>query len=284
MSASDQNLLVQEEQQTSGQIGNTNSQDGIPQFMIDQASFPYDFGPTFVASLVASGGNAAVDNAFRHPPTLDAQIVDPSTFTPGVQPPVVSLPAVPAGATLIVPSSGFGEVTLVEMLGDQIGFTQAFAGTRSWEQDQYQSYRQNGRVCVDVSVLTTGRAAAGALTQLGQQWAHHLPGASVSQSSDTVNFHSCDPGPSWKPATNIADPYQALAVRSQVTYQLLTDGDLQPTVASCAADQLMKTIGPQKLEEAEASTDSNAAAVKELQDEVKVSVTGCLALDGSRAP
>ena len=264
MSQSDQQLLVQEQQALSGQANGENSKDGIPQFMVDQAQFPYDFGPTFVAALAAKGGNHSVDAAFRNPPTLDGQVVDPESFQPGVGAPKVSLPAMPKGARQVTPPSGFGEVTLVEMLGDQVGFAPAWTAVQGWTNDSFVSYRQDGRVCVDLSVLNDSAESATSLAQTGGDWASHLPSASVSRAGSTVNFHACDPGTGWKPSGSSDDPYQDLAVRSVVMYQLITDGNLDPLKASCAADQLMTSLGPQELQAAEQSSDPNSPPVQAL--------------------
>lgn len=275
LSQSDQQQLVQEEQALSGQANGKNTQDGIPQFMVDQAQFPYDFGPTFVDALVAKGGNRAVDAAFRNPPTLDGQIVDPETFVPGTGAPKVALPPIPKGAHQVTPPSGFGEVTLVEMLGDQVGFAPAWAAVQGWTNDNFVSYRQDGRVCVDLSVLNDSTDSAATLAQAGAGWASHLPSASVSRNGSTVNFHACDPGAGWKPSGSADDPYQDLAVRSIAMDQLITYGKLDPMKASCAADQLMTGLGPQRLQEAEQSSDPNSPAVQQLAAGVSRAVAEC---------
>lgn len=275
LSEADQNLLVQEEQQGSSQAGAQNTRDGIPQFLVDQSEFPYDFGPTFVQSLVSSGGNHAVDAAFKNPPTLDSQIVDPETYIPGAPTPKVNLPSLPKGAHQAFPPSGFGEVALLEMLGDRMGFGPAWTAIQGWTADQFVAYRVNGQLCVNVAVLNDSPDSASSLLQAGKAWAAHLPSAAVNGSGSTVNFHACDPGPSWKPSAQPDDPYQALAVRSVLMYQLMSDGHLSSTKAVCAADQVMTTLGPTKLESAEQSSDPGAPAVQALGVAVEGAVAGC---------
>jgi hypothetical protein len=276
LSPSDLKLLDQEQQQSSGQASSQNSQDAIPSFLVDQSEFPYDFGPTFIAALMATGGNAQVDAAFRNPPTLDSQIVDPDTYVPGASASIpVSLPPLPKDARQIEPPSGFGEVTLLEMLGDQIGFGPAWSAVQGWMADQFVPYRQNGQVCVDLAVLDDSPTSAAALTQAARAWASHLTSASASESGKTVDFQACDPGPGWKPSTHVDDPYQALAVRSVLLYQLITDGHLPASAATCATDQLMTTIGPQKLQSAEQSSDPNSPADQQLRSALPSVVANC---------
>jgi len=64
---------------------------GVPQFVFDQQLWPYSAGESFVASLVGSGGTAAVDHAFRRFPVSTEQVIDPSTY-PGDAPVPVSIP------------------------------------------------------------------------------------------------------------------------------------------------------------------------------------------------
>lgn len=275
LSPADQDALANEEQQGSSQADAQNTQDGIPQFLVDQAQFPYDFGPTFVQSQYAKGGNQTVDAAFRNPPTVDSQIVDPETFVAGSPAPKVAAPPLPKDARQVLPPSGFGEVSLLEMLGDQLGFASAWSALQGWTADRAIAYRQAGRVCVDIAVLNDGPDSASSLLQAGRAWESHLQSATVVQSGATVDFHACDPGPNWKPSAKPDDPYQALAVRSVLMFQLMSDGHVDSTKAVCAADEVMSTLGPKRLEDAEQSSDPNSPAVKALGEAVSGAAAAC---------
>ena len=275
LSSTDQDLLAQEQGQSSAQAKSQTSQDNIPPFMIDQAQFPYDFGPTFVAALVTQGGNSKVDAAFRNPPTLDGQIVDPESYTAGASAPSVGIPPLPKSTTRLAPPSGFGEVTLLEMLGHQIGFDSAWSAIQGWMQDEFVPYRQNGRVCVSVAVVDDSPTSAASLAEAGNRWAKQLPAASVSQSGTTVNFQACDPGATWKPASTLQDPYEPLALRSALVYQLITDGHVNVTTATCTSDEVLLAIGPQGLQDAEQSSDENSPAVQRLSAALKSAIPSC---------
>jgi hypothetical protein len=143
-------------------------------------------------------------------------------------------------------------------------------------QDQLEAYTQNGKVCAEVAVINDSPTSAASLAQAGRAWSSHLPSASVSQAGTTVDFHACDPGAGWKPSTHVDDPYQALAVRSVMMYQLMTDGHLKPDAAGCASDQLMTTMGPQKLEAVEQIQDPNSPSIQELRSAVISAVASCV--------
>jgi hypothetical protein len=275
LSSSDQQLLIQEQDQTGGQIDKSNSEQKIPQFLIDQGDFPYDFGPTFVAALVAEGGNDKVNAAFRDPPTLDSQIITPGSYAPGGRPPSVRAPVLPRGAHEIQSPSGFGQLPLTEMLGDEIGYPAAWSATRNWQQDQWIGYTVDGRSCVDLTVLSNSSGSAAGLLQAGEKWASHLPGARVTRSGAIVDFHSCDPGSAWKPAQSGDDTYTALATQSVLTYQLITDAHLSVPLATCTSDRLLTSVGLKELEAGEQATDPNSPAVQALQKQLPAAVQAC---------
>src|SRR5439155_1221348 len=59
---------------------------GVPQFLVESLSFPYVVGPAFTTRLVQVGGQARLDEAFRHPPTTTAQLLHPDLFLAGEGP------------------------------------------------------------------------------------------------------------------------------------------------------------------------------------------------------
>jgi hypothetical protein len=276
LSAADQDAYAQEQSSTSDGIQGANAKNAIPAFIIDQSTFPYDFGPTFVAALVSQGGNSLVDDAFRNPPTLDRQVVDPSSYVPDQSLPSVTAPTPPPGGKQIN-SGGFGQITLFEMLADQLGFAPAQAAVQGWTDDSSVIYRQDARVCVDVSVQNDNHADAAALAQAGAAWATHIPGASARLAGQTVQFHSCDPGAAWKPASIAAnDPYQFLAAQSEVLYELITGAHLSVPTATCAAQGIDRAMGPENLVNALQATDPNSPSSNQLKDAVTNAVRACL--------
>ncbi|HET9691468.1 MAG TPA: hypothetical protein VFP61_09960, partial [Acidimicrobiales bacterium] len=94
---------------------------GYPDFLGDQGDFPYSLGPAFVDALHDHGGDDAVDQAFRDPPTTEAQIADPSRYLDHVTAAAVAAPALPAGARPLVDLGAFGQVSLADVLGTRVG-------------------------------------------------------------------------------------------------------------------------------------------------------------------
>jgi hypothetical protein len=219
----------------------------LPAFVADGAAFPDDFGLTLVDALYSQGGNVELDEAFRDPPALDGEVVNPASYQPGLPSPKVDAPPVPAGATTVIRAEGFGEVPLVETLGYEIGFSAAWRAVSGWTSDRFVAFDLNGRMCTALSVLSDNAADAGALAEAGSQWSHHVPGASVVETGLTVVFRTCDPGPNWRPAQGGADPYRFLAARAGFIDTFIADSHFDADGATCVADELLTRLGPQQL-------------------------------------
>jgi hypothetical protein len=230
----------------------------LPPSVAATARFPDDFGLALINAVYAQGGSVEVDEAFRNPPTLDGEVLNPATYQPGLPTPKVSAPAVPAGATKILPAQGFGEVPLVETLGYEIGFSAAWRAVAGWTGDQFVAYDYDGRTCVALSVLTDNAGDAGALAVAGSVWSHHVPGALVTEAGLTVNFRSCDPGLTWRPALGADHSYQYLAARALFIGKFIAGWHFDADGATCVADELLTRLGPDQLlfDSALASTDN----------------------------
>ena len=247
----------------------------LPAFVADGAAFPDDFGLTLVDALYAQGGNVELDEAFRDPPALDGQVVNPASYQPGLPSPKVDAPPVPAGATTVIRAEGFGEVPLVETLGYEIGFSAAWRAVSGWTSDRFVAFDLNGRMCVALSVLSDNAADAGALAEAGSQWSHHVSGASVVETGLTVVFRTCDPGPNWRPAQGGADPYQFLAARAGFIDTFIADSHFDADGATCVADELLTRLGPQQLLRDENLPSLNNPTGRSLTAAIRLAVPEC---------
>jgi hypothetical protein len=117
--------------------------------------FPYTIGRDFVIALAGQGGNAAVDAAFRRPPTSTAQIIDPRKYLGGVEP-IGVRPPTPAGTRVDAGTLGqFGLAMLVSR-GRRVLNVSA---TSQWVGDAYVTSGAGRGFCTyDNIVLNTGEA------------------------------------------------------------------------------------------------------------------------------
>jgi hypothetical protein len=241
----------------------------------DSAGFPDAYGLTLVEALYAQGGNAEVDEAFRKPPRLDGQVVNPATYQPGIPAPKVAAPPVPAGATKIRPAEGFGELPLVEALGYEVGFSAAWRAAAGWTGDRFVAFAFDGRTCAALSVLTDNAGDAGALASAGSAWSGHIPGAAVTEAGLTVSFRTCDPGATWRPALTEEDSYRYLAARAGFIGSFISGDHFDADGATCVADELMVRLGPQQLLADSELTNPNSASGQTLQAVVRQAIPEC---------
>ena len=255
LSSADQKLYDQEataiSQQgssgTSGSSGNSGSGGGEPGFLADAASFPYDFGPTFVDALLAAGGNSRLDNAFSQPPTEEAEIVDPSRYLAHVPPTAVAVPALPAGAKRLQPPATFGQLSMAEVLGTRLGYA-AWTDVSGWSGDSSLLYDVGGRTCVVIDTALDGKAGADRFETGARQWTASLPAASsasVDRSGTKVSIRACDPGSK----ATVAPPetpavYDVMVARADMIDQLLNGPVSSARRAECMADAAVGKLGP----------------------------------------
>jgi hypothetical protein len=160
---------------------------GTDSYPANVRAFPDAFGRAFVAALVAHGGNAAVDAAFRHPPVSTAQVIDPRKYLAGVQPLGVRAP--PAEGTPVDRGS-LGEFGIAMLVTGGRRVLNASSASL-WAGDSYVTFRSGGRQCTyDNVILTTADARDQLYGDLGT-FARE-PGVTVARSADRgVRIRSC---------------------------------------------------------------------------------------------
>ncbi len=202
----------------------------VPEVLTDVLSFPYVFGPVFLDSL---GDN--VDDAFRTPPTTEAQILDPVRHPLDVDPVSLPDPVLPTGAVAFGDVGPFGQVFLLEVLGSRLPYDEAYRAVAGWTGDTSVGYRVGAVVCNAADVRTTSVAV---LTAAVRRWASFVPGTVVTVSGDTVSLRSCDPGRRAVPGMQQPSAFAVLAVRASLIHALF--GQKAPlAVATCTADKVL---------------------------------------------
>jgi hypothetical protein len=247
LSPHDQQLYQQESNALEARSGSASS---VPEVLGDFLSIPYVFGPTYVDSLYAAGGNSAIDAAFHNLPTTQAQILDPASYPANWKAVPVDPPAIPAGAHLLQPDGPFGQISLFQVLGSRLGYDTAWGAVQGWQGDNSVTYRQSGRTCVAIAVRMASSAEVAALASASSQWAAALPGASETVTGPVVTLRNCDPGASG-PALPDINPsaFDVLSARSEVIDSVITEDNVGFATGQCVADQVMSSLGPSNYSE-----------------------------------
>ncbi|MGH9017280.1 MAG: hypothetical protein ACRDY1_05985 [Acidimicrobiales bacterium] len=273
LSAADQRSY----EKASGQFGGSSGATAkVPEILSDMADYPYVFGPTFVDDLVAAGGTAAIDNAFRHPPLAQAQILDPVAYPVGWKPAKVAAPSVPRGDPVTDPVGPFGQLTLFEVLGSRLGYSSGWTAVQGWQGDSSLAYRRKGRTCDAISVRMRTTAEAATLSAAAHQWAADVAtGAVIGGSGRLVTIRSCDPGPHTPAAAAITpSAFDVLSARAQLIDLLITQGHVDFALGACTIDNVLATLGPSGYPELLANS-LPAAEQTQLEQLLSTSVVNC---------
>jgi len=155
----------------------------VPVPFLVQQQVPYGSGSAFVAALADGGGTAAVDAAYRDPPTTSEQILDPDAFARSE--PATEVPG-PAADGVPVEQGAFGaaDLRLLEVVADPYGgsFDGRFEPFEGFGGGRYVSWEDDGRRCVRIVVEADSERGSVEISEIASSWAASLDGATVSQS------------------------------------------------------------------------------------------------------
>jgi hypothetical protein len=180
-------LSAAEQQQAADEEGAATGHRGDYDPLADLADFPYVDGPDFIDALVAAGGQARVDDAFRRPPTTSAEILHPDRYLAGQgRAPVPEV--TPDGRD--VDDGVVGEYLLGLVLAETVPQDQADRATAGWAGDRYVEWRSGRRYCVRTTVALDSAADVAELSVALRDWAADHRGATVGTSS-TITFTRC---------------------------------------------------------------------------------------------
>jgi hypothetical protein len=181
-----QHRQAQEAAERKAQFGSASGDD--TPFVLELFSqFPYELGSEFVDELHDSGGAAAVDAAFRKPPTSTLQILDPvAFFLHRIDARKVAAPAVPTTAgTKVIERDTLGPLGLAAVLAESkpTSWAQQDA-VEEWAGDSYVTTRTAGRTCVRDNIRTFDGTSRVILGMALTPWVQSHPGASLVVTSD----------------------------------------------------------------------------------------------------
>lgn len=130
----------------------------VPPFLADLLVFPYPNGQAFVSALLARGGVAQVNDAFRDPPVSTEQILHPDRY-PGDEPRDLAVPDLSSklgeGWTLI-DEMDVGEGWLRLLFDLRLPSNQAVAGASGWDGGRYRAWANGSRTAVLLNTVWDG--------------------------------------------------------------------------------------------------------------------------------
>lgn len=165
----------------------TGLPDSVGPFL-ELLAFPYIAGPDFVRALVASGGTAAVDEAFRGRPTTSEHILHPDRFLQRAPSVSVTEP-VPDGPMLGL--GVLGEVGLRLVLGGTLDAQAAARAADGWGADHYVAWSDNERTCVRVNLRMDTPSDTNEVRDALRQWAAKHPRTDLKLIGDMTAITRC---------------------------------------------------------------------------------------------
>jgi hypothetical protein len=243
LSAAEQKEYQRENDAEGVRVGKETT--SVPAIVDLLSSAPYEFGPATVRVLLASGGNAAVDDALTGPTPSTGVFVESGDVTPPV---AVEQPLLPPDGEAAGPAESFGPfemfLTLAMRLdpGRSVVAADLVAGGRA------VTFRSRGSTCYRVVVQPSFGHSRSFLLQAVQDWARARPNTAVDAVGDLVGFTVCDPGRSASDPSSqrLHAAATLLSVRASLTVGA-AKGHVAGTLARCLARVFVETPGAEQL-------------------------------------
>jgi hypothetical protein len=172
-------------QAAAGSSDTGGAYDKAPPYLLDSLQLPYVQGSDFVRSRYRAGGFAAVDEAYRNPPTSTEQILHPETYGGGqgwTAPPLPDLAA--ATGCGKVDTGTIGEFDMSEMLAEQVNHADATSAAAGWNGDAYAVVRCGTAIGLADRWKTDSSADTADLVATLARWARGWSGAGKAPDAD----------------------------------------------------------------------------------------------------
>ena len=143
-----------------------------PDYLVDALQFPYEDGLDFVRSRYDAGGFAAVDAAYRRPPTSTEHVLHPELYDAGQgsSPPALPDLAAATGCSA-VDTGALGEFDMAKVLGEHVSTAQADRAAAGWNGDVFGVVRCGSALGLADRWRTDGPGDADELVRALRDWA-----------------------------------------------------------------------------------------------------------------
>ena len=151
-------------------------------------AFPYVAGPDFALALVARGGTAALDEAFRSRPTTREEILHPEWFPQPASSVTVPRP-VPDGP--LFGMGVLGELGLRLVLGETLDAAGAVRSADGWGDDHYVVWSDKERTCVRVNLRMDTPSDTREVRDALRLWAAKHPRTDIKAEGELTTLTRC---------------------------------------------------------------------------------------------
>jgi hypothetical protein len=187
----------------------------VPWAVVVKQYAPYELGPRLVSRAFAAGGNAAVDELIRNPPS-EERLVNPWLDAASTLDTTIDVTA-PEGAEVLDGPRQLGLLDTLVMLDAWLPWTQSRQAVAGWSGGGHVSYvRADGVVCFTSTAAFDSDPAPFAAAV--SAWAA-ASGSTTTPVIDglQVSFEACDRGPgALPPPEPVLDPLYELYIENDV--------------------------------------------------------------------
>ncbi len=166
----------------------------FPEILLFEIGAPYQLGEIFVDSLVAAGGERAVDAALTDPPDTSEQFIFPGLYED--REPRIEVPAPPADGE-VVDDGVIGALFLIGLLstGDSsVNQSDALRAVQGWGGDWAVTWSDGDLDCVRADFVGDTADDTAELESALDLWAQDSAAAQVSIVDERVRLESCGGG------------------------------------------------------------------------------------------
>jgi hypothetical protein len=161
----------------------TPIRDAAPPVIRESLLFPYQEGLRFVRRLYQEGGWAAVNRAYRDPPTSTEQLLHPERYLRDRdRPQAVAVPDLSGRLGAGWQSSaqlGFGELDARLLLQEELPVTAAEAAAAGWDGGRLRTFQRGPRTALVLRTVWDSAAEAGQFCTAMRRWAGARFGAAT---------------------------------------------------------------------------------------------------------
>jgi hypothetical protein len=170
-------------------------------------------------------------------------------------------PTLQTGDHQLEKPAAFGEFSMLEVLGDRVGFVRAWQSLAGWRGDTIVPFSRNKRDCVALVTQFDRPEQASAFADVANQWADGASGAAVLQQGASVQLEACDPGANHEsPAAVTPSALDVLEARAAVINAAASQPGADRLLAHCAIDRAIAQLGAQQFMDAVQSDVVSPAA------------------------
>ena len=127
--------------------------DSVPGWIRSDLTFPYDQGLVFVEAITATGGLAAVDDAYQSPPQTTEQILDPARYARNEPPRDLAPLTVEIDGWDLYDEATFGDWGLRLILDGSVSPGEVTQAASGWGNDTYRVFTRGGDVAMVMSYI-----------------------------------------------------------------------------------------------------------------------------------